>query len=140
MDESNISIHENFCSAALVQDFAVRPFFKNPLVWLFLSATVKVIMNKLLSWIELPWKENLTNTVCKIRNCWTPVPTLLGLISSVRHHLPPWRSNQRPHNAHPKLCHWATGSHRTQAMLEFPGFSGHSNSIYNIILSFCCSS
>ena len=53
---------------------------------------------------------------CDIRNNWTAVSTLLGLISSVYHDLPFWRSNQRPQNAEPKLYHWATGLYRTQAI------------------------
>ena len=45
---------------------------------------------------------------------WTAVSTLLGLISSVYRDLHPWRSNQRPQIAEPKLYNWATNSYRTQ--------------------------
>ena len=38
--------------------------------------------------IELPWPENPGNTARDIRNHWTAVLTLLGLISSVYHDLP----------------------------------------------------
>ena len=47
-----------------------------------------------------------------IREHWTAVSTLLGLISSVyriRHH---WRANQRPQIAVPKLYNWVTSSYR----------------------------
>ena len=49
-----------------------------------------------------------------IREHWTAVSTLLGLISSVYRNLDHWRSNQRPQIAVPKLYNWATSSYRTQ--------------------------
>ena len=39
--------------------------------------------------IELPWPKNPANTACNIRNHWTAVSTLLGLISSVYRESPP---------------------------------------------------
>ena len=50
-----------------------------------------------------------------IREHWTAVSTLLGLIN-IYHNLHHWRSNQRPHIAVPKFYNWATCSYRTQAM------------------------
>ena len=49
-----------------------------------------------------------------IREHWTAVSTLLGLISSVYRNLHHWRSNQRPQIAVPKLYNRATSSYRTQ--------------------------
>ena len=98
-----------------------------------------------------------------VRNNWTAVSTLLGLISSVYRNVY-WRSNQQPQKAEPILYHWAIHLHRTQSMLNklqwgrsrytllmrpnkieaavqwfrmsgaaFAGVSGHGYSIYNII-------
>ena len=49
-----------------------------------------------------------------IRERWTAVSTLLGLISSVCRNLHRWRSNQRPKIALPKLYNWDTSSYRTE--------------------------
>ena len=87
--------------------------------------------------IELPNQERIktlgekeTNKYCElnyhdqkirrtathdIREHWTAVSTLLGLISSVYSNLHHWRSNQRPQIPVPKLYNWATSSYRTQA-------------------------
>ena len=45
---------------------------------------------------------------------WTAVSTFLGLISSVYHDLPHWRSNQQLQIAEPKLYHWAIRLYCTQ--------------------------
>ena len=65
-------------------------------------------------WIKLPWQEN--PAVCDIRYLLTAVSTLWGLISIVYRDLPHWRWNQRQLNAEPKLHHWTSCSHCTQAM------------------------
>ena len=49
-----------------------------------------------------------------IREHWTGVSTLLGLISSVYSNLHHWRSNQRPQIAVPKLYNEDTCSYHTQ--------------------------
>ena len=49
-----------------------------------------------------------------IREHWTAVSTLLGLISSMYRNLHHWRSNQGPKIAVPKLYNWATSSYHTQ--------------------------
>ena len=51
-----------------------------------------------------------------IREHWTAVSTLLGLISNVYRNLYHWRSNQWPQTAVPKLYNWATSSYHTQVM------------------------
>ena len=58
-------------------------------------------------------------TICQtpthvIQEHWTAVLSLLGLISSVYHNLHPWRSNQWPQIAVPKLYNLATNSYRKQ--------------------------
>ena len=90
-----------------------------------------LICKYILDWITITLAGDIWNH-------WTAVSTLLGLISSVYCDLPYWRWNQQPQNAEPKLCHWATGPHSTQVMPNyvaqvFARFSGHGNSIYNII-------
>ena len=49
-----------------------------------------------------------------IREHWTAVSTLLGLISSVYCNLHYWLSNQQPQIAVLKLYNWATSSYCTQ--------------------------
>ena len=53
-------------------------------------------------------------TTHDIREHWTAVSTLLGLISSVYLNLHHWISNQRPQIAVPKLYNWGISSYRTQ--------------------------
>ena len=53
-----------------------------------------------------------------IREHWTSVSTLLGLISSIYRDLHHWRSNERPQIAVPNLYNWATSSYRTQVTLS----------------------
>ena len=44
--------------------------------------------------IKLPWPENPASTSCDIRNHWTAVLTVFGLISRVYRDLDHWISNQ----------------------------------------------
>ena len=79
---------------------------------------------------------------------WTTVLTLSEVISSAYCDLHHWRSNQQTQKTEPKPYHWATGLHRTQAVLMslegtfdhfhqfkwsfdqvLAGFSRHGNSI-----------
>ena len=78
------------------------------------------------NWIKMTRKYGEHS--CNIQKHWTAVSTLLGLISSVYCYLPHWRLNQRPQKAEPKLYHCAISPHPV-----FARFSGHGNSIHNII-------
>ena len=55
-------------------------------------------------------RQTFARDICKH---WTAVSILLGLISSVYHDLPLWRSNQQPQNVELKLFHWAINPHCT---------------------------
>ena len=66
-----------------------------------------------MNWLTMTRKICWTPTH-NIREHWTAVSTLLGLISSVYRNLHHWRLNQRPQIAVPKLYNWTTSSYCTQ--------------------------